>query len=386
MSKSLHAQAPADTNALSTAIDATANLGTGLQRFVGWVVSAEGQVVVALGAASLASVVLLVIKRLLQRALERRAQDCPEDSIALLLVRRLTLFFAVMAGLRFGLTLVDAPQGVDAAVGLLFTLATVLQGALWAQTVALYLLARFVERHEGEGSTVGSAFVLLRWMITVAIWSVALLLFLGNLGVNITGLVAGLGIGGVAIALAAQSTIGNFFSAFSIIADKPFQRGDLVRFSGVTATVEEIGLRTTRLRSLDGHQVIVSNTKLLDETIDNLRRMDERRAIVTIGVAYETAPAVVREIPAILKACVHQVATARLNRCHLSGFGPSSLDFELAFFALGRDYQLLMDTKQEVLFNVFEAFADRGIVIAYPTQTLHIAHPQTEPSPSQPHP
>lgn len=373
MTKSTGSASPAAGDALSTAVDATAELGTGVQGFIRWVASAEGQVVVALGVAALVTTLLLVAKRFLRRALERRTETTKtEQPIALHLVQRFTAFFAVIAGLRFGLSLVDAPDGVETAIGLLFTLAVVLQGAIWVQTVAIYLLERFVERHEGEGSTVGSAFVLLRWIVTVVIWSVALLLFLGNLGVDITGLVAGLGIGGVAIALAAQSTIGNFFSAFSIIADKPFQRGDLIRFGGTSATVEEIGLRTTRLRSVDGHEIVVSNTKLLDEPIDNLRRMEEHRAVLTVGVAYETAPTVVREIPDILKACVEMVPTARLNRCHLAAFGPSSLDYELAFFALGRDYQLLMDTKQAVLFNIFDAFTERGIVIAYPTQTLHL--------------
>jgi small-conductance mechanosensitive channel len=353
--------------------DATADLGTGIGGFLRWVVSVQGQAVVALGVAALVTVVILAARRYLRRALERgEVADDRWRAILRDVVRRLLPFFVVMVGMQAGLALVDAPDEIDGAARVLFVIAAVLQGAVWAQTVAIHLLTRFVARHGGEQSSLANAFVLLRWAVMVVVWSVALLLLLDNLGVNVTALVAGLGIGGVAIALASQNTIASFFSAFQIVTDRPFNKGDLIRFGGMSATVEEIRIRTTRLRSLDGHEVIVPNSKLMDETIDNLNRMAQRRAVVTIGIAYETPPSVVREVPGLIEACVRRVETAIFSRCHLAGFGPSSLDYELVFFANGRDYPLMMATKQEVLFNVFEAFAQRGIVIAYPTQTIYL--------------
>lgn len=359
---------------LDSVTSATSSLGAGLGDFIRWIASVQGQAILAVGVAALVTVVLLAVKGFIGRALARR--EVGNDSfraIARDLVQRLMFFFVLMLGLRIGLGLVEAPEAVNDATRLLFTVAAVLQGAIWAQAVAVHLLSRLVARHSGEASSIASAFVLMRWAIMVLVWSVALLLLLDNLGVNVTALVAGLGIGGVAIALAAQSTIANFFSAFSIITDRPFQQGDTIRFDGETATVEEIRIRTTRLRSFDGHEVVVPNSKLMDATIDNLTRMDERRAIVTIGVAYETPPPLLRELPALIEGCVTRVETARFARCHLAAFGPSSLDFELVFFARGRDYPLLMAAKQEVLFNIFEAFAERGVLIAYPTQTIHLA-------------
>ena len=371
---------PAPAPPLASVADATNSFSADLGAFVRWIASIQGQAVVALLVAALITGLLLIFRRFVSRALARG--ELADDSIRAIardIADKLMLFFAVMIGLRAGVSLVDAPEAVDDVVHLLFTVAAVLQGAIWAQAIAIHLLSRLVARHSGEGSTIASAFVLMRWVVMVAVWSIAVLLLLDNLGVNVTALVAGLGIGGVAIALAAQSTIANFFSAFSIITDRPFQQGDIIRFGGLTATVEEIRLRTTRLRSFDGHEVVVPNAKLMEETIDNLNRMVERRAIVTIGVAYETPPQVLRELPSLIQHCVEQVETARFGRCHLAAFGPSSLDFELAFFARGRDYPLLMSARQEVLFNIFEAFAERDIVIAYPTQTIYLSQPTPAP-------
>lgn len=358
--------------ALANVADTTANLGSGLGDFLRWIVSVQGQAVVALGVAALVTLALLTARRLIGRSLARG--EIAADSwrqIAWDLVCRLTFFFALMAGLRIGVWLVEAPDAVRGATHLLFVIAAVVQCAIWAQALGIHLLSRVVSRHGNEG-TLANAFILLRLGVMIIVWSIALLLLLDNLGVNVTALVAGLGIGGVAIALAAQSTIANFFSAFSIVTDRPFQQGDSIRFGTMTATVEEVGLRTTRLRSVDGHEVIVPNSRLMEEPIDNLTRRAERRVVVTIGVAYETPPAVLRELPSLIQACVERVETARLDRCHLAAFGPSSLDYELVFYTTGPAYVLMMDTRQAVLFNIFELLAARGIVIAYPTQTLYV--------------
>jgi len=363
---------------------ATSTVGESVSSLGQWLLSAQGQVIAAVAIAAVITAGLLLVRRLLRRSLDRQPDARAWRTLAEALISRFHAVFALMVGLRVAVAVVPAPEAVDGAVRLLFTIASVLQGAIWSQAIAVELLTRYVRRHATDGSTVSSAFVLLRWLAAVVIWSIAILLLLDNLGVNVTALVAGLGVGGVAIALAAQSTIGNFFGAFSIISDKPFRRGDQIRVGGMLATVEEIGIRTTRLRAVDGHQIVITNSKLLEEPIENLQRLEERRAVVTVGIVYETAPDVVREVPDILRACVEDVETARFVRCHLAAFGPSSLDYELVFFARGSDYSLFMATRQMVLFHIFERFADRRIGIAYPTQTIYVGQLDGSPQPTEP--
>jgi small-conductance mechanosensitive channel len=359
---------------IGPALSAVAGLGSGFRSFVLWVTSIEGQAITALAVAALVAGAILAAKHILRAILLRRGAEHGWRALLLALVDRLLLFFAIMTGLRVGISLVEEPKSIDDATRILFTLAAALQAARWAQAVAYHLLDRVIRRHDGDHSTLASADLVLRWLANLIIWSAALLVFLDNLGVNVTTLVAGLGIGGVAIALAAQTTVGNLFSALSIILDKPFSRGDQISFGGRLATVEEIGMRATRLRSIDGQQIVVANSKLLDEPIDNFRRMAERRVALTVGVVYETPPDVLRAIPGIVEACVAPVPRARFARCHLAAFGPSSLDYELVLFSLSSDFAAMMDVKHAVLLNIFEAFVARGIGIAYPTQTLILRH------------
>jgi small-conductance mechanosensitive channel len=200
------------------------------------------------------------------------------------------------------------------------------------------------------------------------IFSFAALLALDNLGVQIKPLLAGLGIGGIAIALAVQTVLGDLFASLSITLDKPFEIGDSLLVDDANGTVERIGIKSTRLRSLNGEQIIISNAELLKSRVRNFKRMSERRYAFTVGVAYETPRELLAEVPAIIEAAVRAQPKTRFDRCHLLKLGDSSLLFETVYIVTEADYQLFADTQQAINFRLLEEFGERGIMFAYPTQ------------------
>jgi small-conductance mechanosensitive channel len=221
----------------------------------------------------------------------------------------------------------------------------------------------------------GSAVGIIRLLVTVALFAIAIILILDNVGVNVTGLVAGLGIGGIAIGLAAQGIFQDLFAALSIIFDKPFRRGDSISIEGVQGNVEDIGLKTTRIRSLTGEQVVVSNAKLLEQKIHNFAHLEHRRFALTLGLVYELPPETLASVPDMVREIVHAHPKASLVRCGLTAFGASSLDFELQFDVHTTDFQEAFDTRHAICIAILKSFAEAGIAFAYPTQTSFTAAP-----------
>ena len=197
-------------------------------------------------------------------------------------------------------------------------------------------------------------------------------MILDNLGFNITALVASLGIGGIAVALAVQNILGDIFASLSIALDKPFVIGDFIIVEDVLGTVEYIGLKTTRLRSLSGEQIVFSNVDLLKSRIRNYKRMFERRVVFTIGVVYQTAHATLERIPALVRSIVEQQPKTRFDRAHFKEYGDSALVFEVVYFVLDSDYNIYMDIQQAINLAIFRRFQVKGIEFAYPTRTLHV--------------
>ena len=204
------------------------------------------------------------------------------------------------------------------------------------------------------------------------LWSVILLLALDNLGFNITTLVAGLGISGIAIALAVQNILGDLLASLSIVLDKPFVLGDLIIVDEHIGYVEHIGLKTTRVRSLYGEQLIFSNNDLLQSRIRNFKRMAERRVIFTIGVTYQTEVEKLEKIPGIIKEIIDKQDKARFDRAHFKTFADFSLNFEIVFWIIGSNYNLYMDILQSINLQIYRRFAEETIEFAYPTQTLFV--------------
>jgi len=200
-----------------------------------------------------------------------------------------------------------------------------------------------------------------------------LLLTLDNLGVDITALVAGLGIGGIAVALALQNVLGDLLASLSITLDQPFVIGDFLIVGDHMGSVEYVGIKTTRLRSLTGEQIVMSNADLLSSRVRNYGRMYERRIVFALGVAYETPREKLERIPPLLREIIEAQEGVRFDRAHFAKYGDFSLDFEIVYYVQSPEYGLYMDAQQAINFRIHEAFEDLGVQFAYPTQTLWIA-------------
>jgi small-conductance mechanosensitive channel len=209
-------------------------------------------------------------------------------------------------------------------------------------------------------------------IIKVILWGIGITFLLDNLGFEISAVVAGLGIGGIAVALAAQAVLGDLFSYFAILMDRPFELGDFIIIDDYMGTIEHIGIKTTRIRSLGGEQLVFSNTDLTGSRIRNYKRMEQRRIVFRIGVIYQTPAEKLKEIPGIIRGIIEGIADTRFDRAHFFNFGDSSLDLETVYYVISGDYVKYMDIQQEINLKLAEEFERRGIEFAYPTRTLFI--------------
>mgnify|MGYP006271718293 CR=1 FL=1 len=210
-------------------------------------------------------------------------------------------------------------------------------------------------------------------VVHVAVWIIGVLFLLDNLGFQISTVVAGLGISGIAVALAAQAVLGDLFSYFVIFMDRPFEIGDFVITGDLLGTIEKIGIKTTRIRSLAGEEIIVSNADLTSARVRNYKRMYERRIVFGFGVLYETEAETLRAIPGMVREIVEAQELTRFDRAHFKAFGQYSLDFEVVYYVLSPDYTTYMNIQEEINLRIFEAFAERGIGFAYPTRVVYVA-------------
>jgi small-conductance mechanosensitive channel len=244
-------------------------------------------------------------------------------------------------------------------------------GAMLISSVVAYLLNRYLE-NKAEDSSNKLAVKWITGIIKAVIWVVALILFLDNVGVKINSLVTGLGIGGVAIAFAAQAILADIFCFFSIFFDRPFEVGDFIVAGQQMGTVEHIGVKTTRLRALNGEQLIFSNADLTGSRISNYKTLQQRRVLFTLGVTYATTVEKLSEIPGLIKGIVDSVPDTVFGRAHFASYGAYSLIFEIVYFVLSNDYNKYMDINQAINLRIKDEFDRRGIEFAFPTQTLQM--------------
>lgn len=253
------------------------------------------------------------------------------------------------------------------------TILMLVQFGIWGNA----LIANWIEHYsnqagEGNASGLGTA-RLLTFIGRLVLYSVVTLLILDNVpGVQITPLLASLGVGGIAVALAVQNILADLFASLSIALDKPFIIGDFIIVGSEMGTVEQIGLKTTRLRSLSGEQLIFSNNDLLNSRIRNFKRMHERRIVFDVGVLYETDAELLRAIPGILREAVEAQEQTRFDRAHLARFDSSAISFEVVYFVLSPDFNIYMDIQQAINFVIVDRFRAEGIVFAYPTQQIYL--------------
>jgi small-conductance mechanosensitive channel len=289
-------------------------------------------------------------------------------------IQKTGTFFIVMLAAKLVVRYAGAPGQVTDTINFFFTIAVVFQAAVWARELIIGAIERRAIGEHYAGEALGSAIGLIRVLVSFAVFAIALVVVLDNLGVNVTGLVAGLGVGGIAIGLAAQGIFADLFAALAIIFDRPFRRGDSVAYDDADASVEAIGLKSTRLRAFTGEELIISNKNLLDKQIQNNTKRNHRRARFAIGVTYQTPPDVCAAIPGMLKEIV-EAHERVFVRCGFIGFGASSLDFQLDFDSPGPDYAAFYDGRTAIGLAILKRFNDEGIEIAYPTQTTFTAAP-----------
>lgn len=246
----------------------------------------------------------------------------------------------------------------------------ILQLGLWSSAGISFWLGRTIRKRMDQDTSSVTTITFLGFVARLLLWIIVLLLILDNLGVNITGLVAGLGIGGIAVALALQNVLGDLFASLSIVLDKPFVIGDFVVVDSLSGTIEHIGLKTTRIRSLSGEQLIFSNNDLLKSRVHNYKRMSERRIVFSFGVVYQTPLEKMKAIKEIVGDIIKNEENARLDRVHFKEYGDSSLNFEVVYFVNNPDYNIYMDVQEAINLEIFRRFQQEGIEFAYPTRTI----------------
>ncbi|MFH1278992.1 MAG: mechanosensitive ion channel family protein [Candidatus Eisenbacteria bacterium] len=331
----------------------------------------------ALGVTVLFLVLLRVVKAVLGRVAARRvAMPGATGSFLDVALRRtrfsLLTIVALSAGfLGVGMTGKAMPW-VQAAV----VIVVLLQAGLWADGILSLAILRYQEKKFGEDQANRGTTRMILFFLRLILFSIVILMALDNIpGVKVSTLIAGLGIGGIAVALAAQNILGDLFASVSIALDKPFEIGDFVVVGDFMGNVEYVGLKTTRIRSLTGEQIVMSNQDLLGSRIRNFKRMRERRVLFTLGVTYQTTPDKMARATAIVRDAIESRDGVRFDRCHWKEYGPSSLDIEAVYYVLDRDYNLFMDVQQAINFEIYRRFEAEGIEFAYPTQTLYMHRP-----------
>ncbi len=236
-------------------------------------------------------------------------------------------------------------------------------------SVILMVLQSYVSKKERGAERVKELGGLML-VINFVIWAVGLLFLFDNMGFNVTAALAGLGIGGVAIALASQNILGDLFNYFVIFFDKPFETGDFIIVDDKMGVVDYIGVKSTQVKSLSGEQLIFSNSDLTTSRIHNYKRMQRRRIVFKLGLVYETSLEQLKQVPVLLKEIIDRQRMVEFDRAHFASYGAYSLDFEVVYYVLSSDYNNYMDVQQQINFTIFEEFENRGIEFAFPTQSL----------------
>jgi small-conductance mechanosensitive channel len=332
-----------------------------------------GLLIAALIGAGIA-LVLIGLRSFGHRLIADSSADLHWRTIFGRVLAKTSLFFIIMCSIELVAEYAETPPALLRVINVLFVISASFQAAIWARELILGVIQHRVGEDDSQ-RTLGSALGIIRLLVSIALFAIAIIVILDNLGVNVTGLVAGLGIGGIAIGLAAQGIFKDLFAALSIIFDKPFRKGDGIRFENISGSVEQIGLKTTRVRSLEGEEVVISNAMLLDKQLHNFTNLEHRRIVLRFGLVYQTRPDALRRIPEMVRAIVEAHKQAVMVRCGMTGLGASSLDFELQFDVHSTDYEYVFATRSSICIEILEAFSEAELEFAYPTQTTFTAAP-----------
>ena len=346
----------------------------GFQSVIDWFQANASELPVGLAVAAAIVLVMLGL-RWLGAWLSAADPDCHRwRGVVGRVLHKTSIFFMIVAALDMVVSYAAVPMKIEHLFDILFTIGFAFQGAIWARELILGVITRKAGEDPTE-TAIGNALAVIRVLVSVTLFAIAIIVILDNLGVNVTALVAGLGIGGIAIGLAAQGIFSDLFAALSILFDKPFRRGNVIQFDQTTGTIERIGLKTTRLRSVNGEQVVMANTKLLEREIRNYAGGRTRRSQLPFGLVYQTSPDDLEKVTSLVKAAVESRKGCTFVRCAILGFGASSIDFELLFDSRTSDMNKVAGDRTAVALAILRTFAEHGLEFAYPTQTTFTAAP-----------
>lgn len=307
----------------------------------------------------------VVIGRLAKLA---KQSETTIDDAAIRIAQSIKPGFFAFASVFLGYQRLVFPEIVDSIVLGILIVWIAYQVVIGLQILIDYVTGRLQSKDDVATS---SAYSFLAGIAKAVLWIFAFIFVLSNFGVNITTFIAGLGIGGIAIAFALQNILGDLFSSFAIYFDKPFVLGDTIQVGGFIGTVEKIGIKTTRIKSVQGEELVFSNQKLTTENIQNFGKMQERRSLFQFGVLYETPVAKVKDIPGMVREIFEKKTDVRLDRVHFKELGDSALVFEVSFYVQKSEYAFMLDVQQEINLELIERFQKEGIEFAYPTQVIY---------------
>ncbi len=294
------------------------------------------------------------------------------DDLALDLLKSTKTYSIAAVSLFAGVQLLSISAQASLVVGKGLILFLLIQSSVWGSRVITFWIERYMKKRANEDLAVATTVGLISFMAKVLLYSTILLLALSNFGINITALIAGLGVGGIAVALAAQNILGDLFASLTIVLDKPFIVGDFIIVGEFLGTIEHIGLKTTRLRSLSGEQLIFSNADLLQSRIRNYKRMNERRVVFSVRVVHQTPLEKIRRIPQLIRETVERNSLARFDRSHFNAIGDFALNVETVYWVKSPDYNVYMDVQQEFNLEILRRLREEGIHLAYPTQSVFL--------------
>jgi small-conductance mechanosensitive channel len=303
------------------------------------------------------------------RARQKRWQDIhnPVLELLALLAARTNRLVLLSIALYFAEKLLALPARVDQVFDYVIVVGIAVQLAIWAATALRFLIERHYARAGQDDAGARASVGVLMFIVQMVVWAVFLLLALDNLGINITALVAGMGVGGIAIALAVQTILGDLFGSMSIALDKPFVEGDSLRIDDIEGTVEKIGIKSTRLRSVTGEQIILSNADVLKSRVRNLGRMTQKRVVLKLRLDFDTPPAQLEKVQSLVQGVVAAATGAHFTSCLLVNIGEYALEFEAIYFIDNKGERAIPRTTDAVNRGIVKAFADAGIRFAYPT-------------------
>jgi len=328
---------------------------------------------IALGVLIVGIILIKIFKTIILYRLKKWA-DKTETTLDDLLIKSVEksivplLYFGVFYVAITSLTLNDKARNIIEIASLVILTFFIVR---FISSTIMFTLTHFIKKQE-RGEEKARQLRGMTVLINIFVWVIGIVFLMDNLGFDISAVIAGLGIGGIAIALAAQAILGDLFSYFVIFFDRPFEVGDFVVVGDKKGTVEYTGIKTTRIRALSGEQLVFSNTDLTNSRIHNFKKMQERRVVFGLGVIYQTTAAQLEEIPRLVREIIEAHDDVRFDRGHFSSYGDFSLNFEFVYFVISSEYVKYMDTQQSINLKIYSEFEKRGIEFAYPTQTLFV--------------